>query len=152
MEWLGLLKDGAVGLVTGVAASVTYEKLTAVRRESELRKTFGGLQGQYDELVKKLGAEISTTGGTISLTYCGGRKFTTLATTASGEKLWEGEINIGQDTDVLGAGYYRHLNSDNNGIHRIIYMPKLGQFDVSGENTSHPDGVKDFKMIWKRKI
>ncbi|MGF7179117.1 hypothetical protein HDF11_000597 [Tunturiibacter psychrotolerans] len=48
--------------------------------------------------------------------------------------------------------YYRYTKGDENGIHRIIHMPNLDQFDVSGENRSHPNGVKGFKMIWKRKI
>jgi hypothetical protein len=146
---LGILRDVAVGLITGVIASATYETLAAKRQARELRATFGKLQGEYSEWLRKPGSKVSKTGGTVTLTYCGGRKFTSMATDSNGQQEWEGEFNIGEGSEVLGAGFYKYKNKDDNGIHRVIYISMLKQFDVSGENTSHPDGNKDFKMIWK---
>jgi hypothetical protein len=149
--WSGLLKDLLIGLLTGVAASASYEKLAAMRRSSELKTRFAGLAGEYAELLRSPGSKVTPTGGTITLTYFGGRKFSTLATTKDGKEFWKGEISFSDDSDVIGSGFYQHIGRDDNGIHRVVHIATLKQFDVSGENTSHPDGVKDFKIIWRLK-
>src|SRR3984893_18580235 len=50
-----ILKDVFVGLVTGVAASATYEWLMAMRKSRTLRNQFGKLQGHYAECREMLG-------------------------------------------------------------------------------------------------
>jgi hypothetical protein len=148
---LEILKDVIIGLITGVAASAAYEKLVAFRRDRALKAKFGGLQGEYAELLRTPNSKITLTGGTITVAYLGGRKFSTRATNDRGQQEWHGEFSMSDGTDVLGTGFYQYINRDDNGIHRIVYISTLKQFDVSGENTSHPEGVKDFKIIWKRK-
>jgi hypothetical protein len=150
-DWSGLPKDLLVGLLTGIVASASYEKLAAMRRDRELRARFSGLAGDYTELRRFAESKTISTGGTIRLTYLGGRKFSTLATTKEGKQFWKGEISFNDDSDVIGSGFYQHIDRDDNGIHRVVHIATLKQFDVSGENTSHPEGVKDFKMIWKLK-
>ena len=146
----GIMKDAAIGLITGLGASATYEKLVAWRKSRELRKQFGGLQGRYAEYVRNPGSKLTETRGTITLTYQGRTKFTTDATSFEGKRVWHGELFMREEAGVIGAGFYSYDGHDNTGIHRVIYNPELNQFDVSGENTSHPEGVKDFKMVWKR--
>jgi hypothetical protein len=138
------------GIASGVAASAAYEKWMALRRDRELKAKFGGLQGEYAELLRT-NSKITPTGGTVTVAYLGGRRFSTRATNHRGQQAWDGEFNMSDGADVLGTGFYQYINQDNNGIHRMVYISTLKQFDVSGENTSHPDGVKDFKTIWKRK-
>ncbi len=55
-----------------------------------------------------------------------------------------------EEAGVLGSGFYSYDGRDDTGVLSVTYNPELNQFDVAGENTSHPNGMK-FKMIWKRK-
>jgi hypothetical protein len=147
----GIIKEVAVGLITGVIASATYEWLVASRKSRALRTQFAGLQGKYDEYVRNPGSKLAGTGATITLTYQGRTKFAVDATNSEGMRVWHGELFMREDAEVLGAGFYAYDSQDNTGIHRVIHIPMLKQFDVSGDNMSHPEGVKDFKMVWKRK-
>lgn len=147
----GIMKDVAVGLITGVIASATYERLVSWRKSRALRAQFAGLQGKYDEYVRNPGSKLAGTGGTITLAYQTRTRFTVAATNSEDKRVWHGELFMREDAEVLGAGFYAYDSQDNTGIHRVIHIPALKQFDVSGENTSHPEGVKDFKMVWKRR-
>lgn len=148
----GIIKDVAVGLFTGVVASAAYEWFVASRKSRALRKQFGPLQGTYSEYVRNPGSNLAGTGGTITLAYAGQTKFAVAGTTSQGKLEWHGEIFMREEAGVIGTGFYSYDGQDNSGIHRVIYNPMLAQFDVSGENTSHPEGVKDFKMVWKRAL
>jgi hypothetical protein len=145
-----IMKDVAVGLFTGVVASATYEWFVASRKSRSLKNQFGPLQGKYAEYVRNPGSKLTETRGTITLSYAGRTKFVVEATTFEGKREWHGEIFMREEAGVIGTGFYSYDAQDNAGIHRVIYNSVLDQFDVSGENTSHPEGVKDFKMVWKR--
>jgi hypothetical protein len=121
----------------------------AWRKSNELSRQFKWLQGDYHEYVRNPGSRQAETRGTITLTYQGGTKFTVVARTLAGKQEWHGELFMREEAGVLGAGFYAYDSYDDTGIHTVIYNPTLKQFDVSGENTSHPEG-KDFKMVWKR--
>jgi len=144
------MKDVAIGLITGVFASATYEHFVASRKSRELRNQFEGLQGKYDEYVRHPGSKLIETRGIITLTYLGRTKFTIDATNPEDKRVWHGELFMREDAGVIGAGFYTYDCKDDMGIHRVIFNPELNQFDVSGENTSHPEG-EIFKMVWKRK-
>jgi hypothetical protein len=147
----GIIKDVLVGLTTGVAASYTYEWFVASRRSRELKKQFERLQGKYAEYERKTGSTLTETRGTITLTYQGRTKFTIDATSFEGKRVWRGELFMREEAGVIGAGFYSYDGQDDTGILRVIHNPVLNQIDVSGENKSHPEGVRDFKMVWKRK-
>jgi hypothetical protein len=146
----GIVKDVLVGLITGVAASATYEWFVASRKSRVLKNQFGPRQGKYDEYTRNPGSKLAGTGGTITLTYAERTKFLVEGTTSQGKWEWHGEIFMREEAGVIGTGFYSYDGQDNAGIHRVIYNPELDQFDVSGENTTHPEGAKDFKMVWKR--
>jgi hypothetical protein len=146
----GIIKDIAIGLFTGVVASATYEKFVASRKSRVLKNQFGPLQGKYDEYVRNPGSGLAGTRGTITLKYADQTKFIVDGKTSAGKREWHGEIFMREEAGVIGTGFYSYDGQDNAGIHRVIYNPELDQFDVSGENTSHPEGVKDFKMVRKR--
>lgn len=146
----GIVSDVLIALATGIVASATYEWFVSLRVARALRLQFGCLEGRYSENVRQPGSKVAETGGVITLKYCGETKLTVDATNSRGKREWQGELFMRSDAGVLGAGFYSYLGKDDTGIHRVIYNPGLKQFDVSGENTSHPEGVKDFKMIWKR--
>ena len=148
--WSGLTKDVIVGLATGVFASAMYEYLVARRKSRRLKDRFDFLTGTYNEYARGSRSQL-TSGGTITLEYCGDTKFTTAGINSKGEREWQGEIFMRQDAGALGEGFYSYLGKDDAGFHKVMYNPELKQFDVSGENTSDPEGVKDFKMIWKRR-
>jgi hypothetical protein len=149
--YFGIMRDVAIALITGVVASAAYERLVAFWKSRKLRNQFASLQGQYDEYVRTTASQLSKTGGTIRLTYRGGTKFTTDANNSEGKRVWHGELFMREDAGVLGAGFYSYDSKDDTGVHSVIYNPELDQFDVSGQNMSHPEGAKDFKMIWRRK-
>jgi hypothetical protein len=146
-----LVRDIFIAIVTGLFASVIasfiYQMLISRRREKRLRRQFAGLAGEYQETGRDAGA--TPTGGTVKLTYFGGTKFKTEGITHNGVVYWHGEIFMMEEAGILGAGYYSHTTSDDTGIHEVIYNPALEHFNVSGQNTSHPDGRK-FKMVWQR--
>jgi hypothetical protein len=148
--YFGIAKDVLIGLITGVVASWTYERLVAIRKSRDLRNQFETLEGGYEEYARNPGSELIKTGGIISLTYRGGTKFSIDASNPEGKRMWHGELFMRADAGVLGAGFYSYDGKDDTGVHNVIYNPELKQFDVAGENTSHPEGV-EFKMIWKRK-
>jgi hypothetical protein len=151
MEWSTLVKDIAVGLGTGLVASYSYEHFVSRRRAAKLRQQFGVLEGQYQEFKRLPETGLSLTKGIITLRYLGDKRFATSGTNAAENEHWRGEIAFDSPSGLLGDGYYSYDDRDDVGIHRVIYNSTLLQFDVSGENTSHPYGVKDFKMAWKRK-
>jgi hypothetical protein len=146
----GIIKDVAVGLTTGLAASAMYEWLVSSRKSRELKNQFSPLAGSYAEYVRSPGSKLAETRGVITLTYGGQTRFIVEAIPSAGKREWHGELFMREEAGVIGTGFYSYDHQDNSGIHRVIYNPELGQFDVSGENTSHPEGVKDFKMVWKR--
>jgi len=141
-----------LGLVSGIAASMMYARLITARKARELRKQFGHLEGTYEEFVRNATMAPSRTRGTITLRYTGGTGFTTEAVGGDGKTFWHGELFMREDARILGEGYYSHIGRDDTGLHHVIYNPTDGHFNVSGENTSHPNGVKDFKTIWRRKL
>lgn len=146
---LGIIKDVAIGLITGIVASAAYEWFMASRKSRDLRNQFGALRGKYAEYVRNPGSKLTETRGTITLAYQARTKFTIDATSVEGKRVWHGELFMREEAGVIGAGFYSYDGKDDTGILRTIYNPELNQFDVSGENTSHPEGKK-FKMVWKR--
>jgi hypothetical protein len=119
-------------------------------KSRQLSNQFGRQQGKYDEYRREPGSKLIKTGGTIALVYRGQTKFTSEGTNLQGKREWHGQLFMREEAGVIGAGFYSYHDKDDTGIHRVIYNPELDQFDVSGENTSHPEGKKDFKMVWKR--
>lgn len=146
-----LIRDVALAIGTGIIASAAYERLTAWTKDRRLRHQFSRLAGEYYEAERQLGGAASETGGTVKLTYKGGTQFRTEGIASSGALLWHGEIFMREEAGVLGAGYYSYIEGDDTGIHRVVYNPESKHFNVSGENTSHVEGKRDFKMLWKRK-
>jgi hypothetical protein len=143
--------DGTrAGADTGVAASATYEWFVASRKSRALKNQFKPFEGEYAQYTRNPGSNPAGTGGTITLEYAGQTKFVVQGTTSAGKREWHGEIFMREEAGVIGTGFYSYDGKDDAGIHRVIYNPELDQFDVSGENTTHPQGAKDFKMVWKR--
>ena len=146
-----LLWGVAVSVITGLAASAAYQLMAFLVQKGRMRSRFAHFEGKYEEFVRQAGASPKSTGGMIVLTYEGATKFKTEAFDGSGRRFWRGEIFMRPEVPVLGEGFYSHDGRDDTGIHRVLFNPEANHFNVSGANTSHPEGVKDFKTIWRRK-
>jgi hypothetical protein len=146
-----IFREIFIAFITAVVATYVYELCRDRRWQRRLRTQFGPLEGDYDEYERKPGEAMVKTGGVIRLKYCGSTKFTTEAITHGGSLYWHGELFMREEAGVLGEGFYSHLDTDDTGVHSVIYNSKDGHFNVSGSNTSHPEGKQSFKMVWQRK-
>jgi hypothetical protein len=146
-----VISNLAISVLTGLAASVAYQVIALIWSARRLRRKFASFSGEYDEFRRLPYSSPEATGVTIRMTYQGGAKFKTEAFTSTSQRFWRGEIFMREEVPVLGEGFYSHDGRDDTGIHRVLYNPEALHFNVSGANTSHPEGVKDFKTIWKRR-
>jgi hypothetical protein len=97
----GIIKDVAVGLTTGLAASAMYEWLVASRKSRALKNEFAPLAGRYAEYVRDPGSKLAETGGIITLMYDGQTKFLVEATPLAGEREWHGELFMREEAGLL---------------------------------------------------
>lgn len=146
-----------ISLVTGLIAAAAYQQLQSITQRIAVRRKFAHLAGDYSEFEKaREGHADRATGGIVSLKYLGEvenqARFRTSAVTKEGTLLWVGQLTLTKTIFVYGDGLYQHQAEhrlDDTGFHRVLYIPELKQFDVSGGNTSHPGGNTDFKIIWR---
>ena len=137
--------DAAPAFRQGLGTSDYNSEIT------HFEKPIREVAGPLCRVPRNVGSTLDKTGGTITVTYRGGTKFDTVATDSQGKRIWHGELFMREEAGVVGEGFYSYDNQDDTGIHRVIYNPVLNHFNVSGENTSSPEGARDFKMIWERK-
>lgn len=145
------LSSASLSIGTGLLASVAYQFMTFLYLRTKLRREFRPYAGEYDEFWRTPNGTPVPTGVIIHLTYSGKTKFKTEAFKMN-ERFWSGEIFMREEVPVLGEGFYSHIGRDDTGVHSVLYNPEARHFNVSGANTSHPEGLKSFKTVWKRRI
>ena len=138
-----------IGVVSSWFVQLAWELITQIRKMQAVRK----FRGRYDICFRDAAGHLEPTGGVVELRYRIGNRFRTRTQQKDPERDWEGVLRLEKFGEhITGRGTYSYLHRDDTGIHRVILSPKTHCFNVSVENTSHPEGLKDTKIVWRPQL
>ena len=143
-----IMERFVTSLLAGLTSAAVVLIVRAVCARIYERERFGSVEGKYDECNMPTKAP---TGGVVGLTYLGGNAVGSEARNRDGHVVWTGTINMDEAIPYLGKGVYQYKGKDDCGTHTIQQNKETRNILVWGSNTSHPQGVREFYMFWRRK-
>lgn len=114
--------------------------------------TLSRFSGRYEICRRDDAGHPVPTGGIVELSYRYGNLFLTRATNRQFERDWEGVLRLAKHGGhITGLGTYSHLHRDDTGVHHVMLSHSTGCLNVTADNTSHPHGRQNTKLVWRRK-
>jgi hypothetical protein len=143
MIWTNFIVPIAVGVISGILATVLYTWNARRRAESSLRKRFAFLEGRWEH-VHRDGSVFPNAYTTI--TYDGSAVFTLGSTTPYGD--WTGRLAMNPEMPNLGSGVFQYPDKDESGSLQIVVKgPSL--IHVAPDTITHATQKTDFYM-WRK--